>query len=181
LKHIYLIRHCKAAGQEPGAQLTAEGHAEAELLANFLIEKQIDYIVSSPYDRAISTIQPLAQKHKLKINVDDRLRERVLSAYELDNWMERLKETYQDLDIALPGGESSREAMNRGVSAIEELLVRTERNLVVVTHGNLMSLILKYYDDQYGFDEWRGLTNPDVYEIVVDNDGVKPNINRIWK
>lgn len=181
MKCIYLIRHCKAAGQEPDAQLTAEGHAEAELLANFLSEKQIDYIVSSPYDRAVSTIQPLAQKHKLKINMDHRLRERVLSAYGLDNWMETLKETYQDLDMALPGGESSREAMNRGVSAIEELLGRAERNVVVVTHGNLMSLILKYYDDQYGFEEWRGLTNPDVYEIVMNTDEVKPDINRLWK
>lgn len=181
LKRIYLIRHCKATGQEPSAQLTIEGHLEAELLADLLTEKQIDYIVSSPYDRAMSTIGPLAQKHKLTINIDHRLRERVLSSNVLDNWMAELKETYEDLDIALPGGESSREAMNRGVSVIEEVLGRAERNIVVVTHGNLMSLVLKYFDNKYGFDEWSRLTNPDVYEIFMNKDEVLPYINRIWK
>jgi len=180
-QHIYLIRHCKATGQEPGAQLTSDGQLEADQLANFLADKQIEYIVSSPYDRAVSTIQPLAHKLKLKIQIDHRLRERVLSTHDLDNWMEKLKETYEHLDLALPGGESSREAMNRGVSVLEEINERSERNIAVVTHGNLMSLILKYYDDRYGFEKWSRLTNPDVYEIVKGKDKEKPDINRIWK
>jgi 2,3-bisphosphoglycerate-dependent phosphoglycerate mutase len=181
LKHIYLIRHCKATGQEPNARLTIEGQEQADRLAEFLAERKIDYIVSSPYERAVSTIQPLARKLRLTIHKDDRLCERVLSATALDDWMEKLRASFVDPDMKLPGGESSREAMARGVRVIEQLFVRPEKNIAVVTHGNLMTLMLKYYDASYGFDEWRRLTNPDVYEMVMKDNGEKPEIHRIWK
>jgi len=35
MKRIYLVRHCKAAGQEPEAPLTEEGVTQAERLADF--------------------------------------------------------------------------------------------------------------------------------------------------
>lgn len=35
LKHIYLIRHCQASGQEPTARLTPEGYKPAKGLADF--------------------------------------------------------------------------------------------------------------------------------------------------
>lgn len=181
IKKIFLIRHCKALGQEPNAQLTSEGRIQAELLSEFLMEQKIDYIVSSSYERAIATIRPLAQKLNLKIHLDDRLCERVLSTDELDNWMENLRESYEDLDMKLPGGESSRDAMIRGVSVIEELFGRTENNIVAVTHGNLLSLILKHYDDTYGFNEWRRLSNPDIYELVKSTNKIKHLGSRIQK
>jgi len=180
LKRIYLIRHCKAAGQEPSAPLTPEGLRQAEQLSDFLAERPIDEILSSPYDRAMSTLRPLARRLDLKIHTDDRLAERVLSAEPLNDWMERLSLSFADLDATLPGGESSREAMERGISAIQELYKRPAKNIAVATHGNLMALILKYYDDTFGFDHWKALTNPDVYELAVtENEGV-PRIARIW-
>ncbi|MBB6638296.1 histidine phosphatase family protein [Cohnella thailandensis] len=180
MKRIYLIRHCKANGQEAGAQLTIEGRIQAKHLAEFLTEKQIDYIVSSSYERAISSIRPLAKKLNLMIHMDNRLCERVLSTEELVNWMETLRESYEDLDRKLPGGESSRDAMTRGVSVINELYSRTEKNIAVVTHGNLMSLILKYYNNSYGFNEWERLTNPDIYELVKPKNEEETTLNRIW-
>lgn len=181
MKQILLIRHCKASGQEPSARLTAEGQLQAEQLVEFLTERHIDYILSSPFDRAIATIHPLAQKRNLKIHIDDRLCERVLSSNPLPDWMEKLSESFMDLDLKFPGGESSREAMIRGVSVIHELIERQEKHIAVVTHGNLLSLILKYYNDRYGFNEWSSLTNPDVYELVISNDEIQPSVNRVWK
>jgi 2,3-bisphosphoglycerate-dependent phosphoglycerate mutase len=122
----------------------------------------------------------LAQILDLTIHIDDRLCERILSAEDLTDWMEKLSESFVDLDLKLPGGESSREAMTRGITVIEELAERPEMNIAVVTHGNLMSLILKHYDNSYGFDEWRRLTNPDVYELVLSNDEER-YIKRLWK
>lgn len=180
MKRIYLIRHCKAEGQEPDAQLTREGQLQADQLAEYFIGKQIDYIISSPYERAISTIRPLAETLNLTIHKDNRLCERVLSAEEIDNWMEKLKETFEDLDMKLAGGESSREAMMRGITLIEELLDRREMNIAVVTHGNLLSLLLKYYDHEIGFNDWRKLSNPDVFELALNRKGER-RITRIWK
>lgn len=84
-KSIFLIRHCKADGQESSATLTSEGLEQAYKLADFLYAKQIDYIISSSYERAIATIEPLSQKINLKINTDARLCERILSSEILNN------------------------------------------------------------------------------------------------
>lgn len=180
MKRIYLIRHCKASGQESSAPLTSEGQIQAHELTKFFGDRPIDYIVSSPYDRAVSTIRPLAQFLDLTIRIDDRLRERVLSAVQLTNWMDELRNTFDDLDLRLPGGESSREAMSRGVSVIEELVELPNKNIAVVTHGNLMSLMLKHFDQSFGFNEWRQLSNPDIYELAFLDDE-KRSINRLWK
>jgi len=181
MKRIYLIRHCRATGQESSAELTLEGLLQAEQLAEFLAERQIDFIVSSPFERAIASIRPLAQKLNVTIHIDDRLRERILSSEQLDDWMKDLKKTFEDMELTFPGGESSRTAMQRGISSIEELLKRQEENIVVVTHGNLLSLILKYYDSEYGFNEWKRLTNPDVFELIFIGNKVNPITSRIWK
>ena len=180
LRHIYLIRHCKATGQEPNARLTIEGQEQADRLAEFMAERKIDYIVSSPYERAINSIRPLANILRLRINIDERLGERVLSMEQLDDWMERLKESFEDLDLKLPGGESSREAMRRGVAVVEEIISSQFQNSIIVTHGNLMTLILKHNDKSYGFDEWKSLTNPDIYEIDKDLNG-RTHVKRLWK
>lgn len=181
VKHIYLVRHCKATGQESGAELTEVGQLQAYQLSEFLTDKQIDYIVSSPFERALSSIRPLAQKLDLRIHIDNRLSERFLSSEKLDDWMNSLKETFEFMDLTLPGGESSREATKRGISVVEDLLKRPELNIAVVTHGNLLSLMLKYYDSRSGFDEWRRLTNPDVYELVFCISEVPRIKRRIWK
>ena len=178
MKQIFLIRHCQAAGQEPEAPLTQEGIRQSNQLMDFLSDKNIDRIVSSPYKRAIDTIQPLSQAIGVPIIVDARLEERVLSSKHLENWMELLRATYENLDQIYEGGESSREAMNRGVAVIHEIMDRTDGNAVVVTHGALMSLILKHFDDSVGFEEWRSLTNPDVY-VIRQRDGAYES-ERIW-
>lgn len=179
MKFIYLIRHCKAEGQEPSAKLTDEGMRQAEQLAKCLEDVSIQYIVSSPYDRAIHTIQPLAKKLHLSIHVDDRLKERILSTIDIPDWMGKLRDAFVNMDLKFYGGESSREAMNRGVSVIKEAIERPEKSIAIVTHGNLMALILKHFDDRFGFEEWKGLTNPDVYELNFTENRIK-GMKRFW-
>lgn len=184
MKRIYLVRHCRAAGQEPEAALTAEGERQAELLADFFAETAVDRIVSSPYVRAVASIRPFAQRAGITIETDSRLRERVLSTEELPDWMKKLEKSFADLDAKLPGGESSREAMERGMAVIRECLERPEAAVIVVTHGNLMALILKAFDDRYGYEEWRSLANPDVYVLRVTDgkdDAGETIIRRLWK
>jgi len=179
MKKIYLIRHCKATGQEPDSQLTAEGIAQSNQLSRFLDNKPIDYIVSSPYLRAVDTINPFAKNKNLTIHIEGRLSERVLSSENLSDWISLLSESYDDLDKKLPGGESSREAMQRGVSVIQEQLNSSYQSIVVVTHGNLLSLIIKHYDKQFGFEEWKRLSNPDIYTMTILESGIE--LNRIWE
>lgn len=178
MKHIYIVRHCKAAGQEPDAPLTELGVQQADQLAAFFSDKEIDFIISSPFERAIRTIKPFADKQGLDIGRDERLRERVLSEQDLPDWYERLRKTYDDLDLCYAGGESSRAAMRRVSSVVAEALNGPHQRTLLVSHGNLISLLLKYFDDQIGFKEWEALSNPDVYLLTFEEDS--PKIQRVW-
>jgi 2,3-bisphosphoglycerate-dependent phosphoglycerate mutase len=180
LKRIYLIRHCKAEGQAPEAGLAPEGCLQAEQLVGFFASRPVDFIISSPYERAVSTIRPLAEAQGIVVQTDERLRERVLSGGELDQWMDKLKQTFVDLDLKFAGGESSRDAIDRGMAVIREMIGRLENDIVMVTHGNLMSLLLMQVGDgNFGFNEWRSLTNPDVFELSIIDREVE-QVSRIW-
>ena len=48
-KMLYLVRHCKAAGQQPEAALTADGRLQAKLLAEKLAVLPIERIIASPF------------------------------------------------------------------------------------------------------------------------------------
>jgi 2,3-bisphosphoglycerate-dependent phosphoglycerate mutase len=108
---------------------------------------------------------PLSEHLGLTIEVDDRLVERVLSPVALANWRQRLSETFIDLDLSFGEGESSHKAMMRGVSVVDQAMQQTTDPVVIVTHGNLMTLILKHFNERVGYTEWENLQNPDVYCI----------------
>ncbi|GGE39779.1 phosphoglycerate mutase [Pullulanibacillus camelliae] len=182
MKKLYLIRHCEASGQAPEALLTDKGRLQSESLSMFLSNLSIEQIVCSPFLRAKQSIQPFAQKEKFPVRVDERLRERVLSNEKLSDWYIALKQTYEDVDLKYTGGESTREAMHRAIECIDGCLQEAQSVTVLVTHGGLLSLILKYYDDNYSFTDWEGLTNPDVFCLTFVHyaETQTPKIERIW-
>lgn len=167
MKTIYIVRHCQAEGQEAGAPLTADGLAQADRLADLLMGSQIERIVSSPYSRAKDSVAPLARCLKLPIELDERLIERVLCAESVIDWRQQLEASFRDLDFCLQGGESSRAAMRRIVSVVDEIRQHPAEITLLATHGNLTALLLKYFDDAVGFNEWQKLTNPDVYRVAL--------------
>ncbi|GIN57641.1 phosphoglycerate mutase [Lederbergia ruris] len=179
MKKIYVVRHCKAEGQSPEAQLTDRGLKQALDLREFFSEIKIDRIISSPYKRAITSIRPLAKKLKIQIEIDTRLAERILSTQNYPDWFEKLKATFDDFELKFEGGESSLDATKRIVEVIESIFNSNHENTIIVTHGNLMSLLLKHFDKDFGFDDWKNLSNPDIYLLKYKNN--KVTSERLWK
>jgi 2,3-bisphosphoglycerate-dependent phosphoglycerate mutase len=177
-RRLYIVRHARATGQEPDAPLTADGQQQAERLAELLAERGIDRIMSSPYRRAVATIAPLARRLGLPVATDARLVERVLSATPLPDWEDRLRVAFTDPDLRLPGGESGREAQGRARAVLDDVLRSPARTPLLVSHGNLITLLLQHFDPRFGFDAWRALTNPDVFVITM---GEAPVVARIWQ
>ncbi|EIT85791.1 phosphoglycerate mutase [Fictibacillus macauensis ZFHKF-1] len=176
---LYLVRHCQATGQEALAPLTIEGSKQAQALCHFFKNKPIDQIISSPFKRAVDTIAPLARLRNLPLHTDDRLSERILSPQDRDDWLMQLERTFEDLDYVLEGGESSQTAINRITAVMNEQRQNdATTSLILVTHGNLLSLLLKSVGYHKGFQDWRKLTNPDVFKISF-----KPEMHtqRIWE
>lgn len=154
---LLLIRHARAAGQEPEAPLTADGEAQARTLAKVLAPLRPTRLVSSPWRRAVDTIKPLSVTLGLSIKTDDRLTERVLSGRDLPYWRTALKLSFAVPGLRLPGGESGKKAGERVAQALADAREATGLSMVV-THGNLLALALGL-----DFDGWAGLRNPDVW------------------
>ncbi|PRS29578.1 histidine phosphatase family protein [Bacillus pumilus] len=179
MKTYYIVRHCQANGQSEDASLTPHGIAQSHALAQFFNGIHLNQIISSPYKRAIQTTEPLAHAKQLEVQTDQRLSERVLSLKPMDDWFEKLKLSFMDLHLTCEGGESSLEAMNRIVEVLYKQINSGEDRTLFVTHGNIMSLLLKHADPTIGFKEWEKLSNPDVYVLKY----FKPDhieIERIW-
>ncbi|MHA0040863.1 histidine phosphatase family protein [Deinococcus sp. PEB2-63] len=154
---LLLVRHARAAGQEPDAALTPEGQAGAAALVPALRGLGVTRIVSSPWRRATDTVAPLAEAQGLPVTLDERLTERVLTGVPRADWRDRLRDSFADDTLTLPGGESGAAARERAQAALD-----THRDpagvTVVVTHGNLLALLLGL-----GNDGWTALRNPDVW------------------
>lgn len=178
-KKIYIVRHCEAQGQPPESPLTEKGFTQAKNLSAFLSNINFDRILSSPFLRAIQSIEPLSKETNIKIDIDERLSERVLSTLDLPDWPEKLRATFHDFELKFEGGESSKEAMYRIVSVVEEAFKSEFENTIIVTHGNLMSLLLMNYDTSFNFDCWKNLSNPDVFVLNFINNEV--NMEHIWR
>lgn len=179
LKKLIVVRHCSATGQERDAALTIAGEKQAHFLADFLIQNnlQIESIISSPFTRAIQSIAPFALRTNLTVGEDERLEERILSNNPMEDWLQKLEYTFTNIDIAFLGGESTKQAMDRVASLIQDILQQEHQVTLLVTHGNLLTLILKYFDNRIGFLEWKNLSNPDIYEITIDE---QTTIHRLW-
>ncbi|PDY45345.1 histidine phosphatase family protein [Bacillus pseudomycoides] len=179
LKKLIVVRHCSATGQERDAALTIAGEKQAHFLADFLIlnNLQIESIISSPFTRAIQSIAPFALRTNLPVGEDERLEERILSNNPMEDWLQKLEYTFTNIDIAFLGGESTKQAMDRVASLIQDILQQEHQVTLLVTHGNLLTLILKYFDNRIGFLEWKNLSNPDIYEITLDE---QTTIHRLW-
>jgi len=169
VQRLLLIRHCESSGQAPGAPLTEAGTRAAHELADRLAALAPDAVYSSPYLRAWSTVAPFAERAGLPIVEEARLHERVLAATPLDDWLEHIRRSYDDVDHrAGQGGETLREITARGCGALADIAAAGHRLPIAASHGNLISAILRAADPTFGFEDWRALRNPDLFEVEVD-------------
>lgn len=165
-KKIYLIRHCKSTGQEPQAELTNAGREKALELIPTLEKLQIDHIISSPYKRALQTIEPFSVSNKIPIFIDENLQERILSAEPMEDWLEKLERTFIERDLTFSGGESSNHALSRIQKVLDGVFENKEmHHVAIVSHGNILSLLINYYDPTFGFAQWQQMKNPDVFVL----------------
>ena len=78
---IYLVRHAKAGkrsewqDEDDLRPLSDTGWKQAELLAESLFKLKVSKLISSPATRCFQTLEPLAKKAKLRVEIDKRLYE----------------------------------------------------------------------------------------------------------
>jgi broad specificity phosphatase PhoE len=177
---LYLVRHAHSEySPDEMRGLSAAGQPNARRVADLLEHAGISRIVSSPYTRAIQTVQPLAERLGISIEIEADLRERLLCTEVLDEFHGPLERVWRDFEFAYPGGESSAAAQTRVRKAIERILDHSEgHSVAVASHGNALALFLRTLDASIDFEFWRRMSTPDVYAVDVRQSAWP--YRRIW-
>ncbi|PLT30467.1 histidine phosphatase family protein [Peribacillus deserti] len=180
---LYVVRHAHSHynPDELGRPLSAKGTKDAKTVCQMLKNEKIDRIFSSPYRRAVETVETLSALVKKDIIIEDALRERTLSDVPLENFAFAIEKVWENSSFKWEGGESNNEAQQRGVKAIFNLLHTYEgEKMVISTHGNIMVLIMNYFNPLYHFKFWKQLDMPDIYKLSFD--GVTHvDVERMWR
>ena len=169
---LLLIRHAETAETSRDrcygsldVELSPAGHRVAETLATLLAAESIHQLISSPRQRALQTVAPLAAKLDKHVTPDERLREIDFGTFEgrtYDELRESEPELYaqwmeQPTAIRFPGGESYGDLRGRAVEVVGTLPADT--TTAVVTHGGVVRALLA---------DALGLPDSHIFRLGVD-------------
>jgi 2,3-bisphosphoglycerate-dependent phosphoglycerate mutase len=178
---IYLVRHAHANwNPDEERPLSERGRDSAIALAELLSRSPIGAIYSSPARRALETVERLANQLSLEpVKVAD-LRERELVVAAGMDFESAVQAAWLTPASASLGSESNHTAQARGLAAVRRILdEQPGRHSVVATHGNLLALIVNGLKPTFGFEFWRNLTFPDIYELRFQRTSLV-NVRRMW-
>ena len=177
---VYFIRHAESDNSVRDGRirpLTEKGLADRTLVTDFLRDKAIDIILSSPFKRAVDTISDFAMKHGFEIETVEDFRERksdidfTKEKFGFNAFMER---QWSDFNYTYSDGESLAEVQDRNIDALNEVLTRYKNKTIAIgTHGTALSTIINYYDHTYGFEDFMAMVNilPWVVRMDFNDDG----------
>jgi 2,3-bisphosphoglycerate-dependent phosphoglycerate mutase len=180
--NIYFVRHAHSTytPDELNRPLSVKGFKDVNLVTKLLQNEQIDVVYASPYRRAIQTVQGIADYIGKEITYEERFKERKLAEKPVADFETGIKQVWENPNFCFKGGESNKAAQGRGVKALIHLLEEQQsKNIVVGTHGNIMVLMMNYFDKTYGLEFWKELQMPDIYQLSFDGTTLLA-IKRIW-
>ena len=181
--NIYFVRHAHSiyTPEELTRPLSIRGLKDGEQITQLLSKESITHVISSPYKRAIQTVEGIANYSGLTISIDDGFIERKLSDISIENFDEVIFKYWENFDFSLSGGEAGYFAQGRGVQSLKNILNKyCGGNIAIGTHGNIMVLIMNYYDKKYNYDFWNNLNMPDIYKLSFEDGGLI-DVKRIWE
>lgn len=169
---LILVRHAQSAPSpdlsERDFPLSELGRRQAIELAPALAELGVDALASSPYLRAVDTLQPYADQTGLPIATDEDLRERRLSGRWGDlagpeEAEEAIRRMHADLDFCLEGGETGRACIARFDAALARVAAAHPGSTIAVgSHGGVLGHLLARHAALTGAF-WRRIRNPHIF------------------
>jgi 2,3-bisphosphoglycerate-dependent phosphoglycerate mutase len=170
-----MVRHAESPydeGTERTRGLTPKGKADIEKVTELLVGEGIDMIISSPYARAILSVEGLAKQLNLEVQIFEDLRERHFSTemIEFKELMASISESFNHPNYVLPGGESNADCQKRAIAILKSILQEHKgKKIAVGTHGLVMTLMMNYFDQAYDFDFLNQLKKPDIYRMQFED------------
>ncbi len=155
---LLLIRHGQTAWNaektfrgQTEIPLDETGRRQAELLAGYLQDEKIDFIYTSPLQRAVATAACIAEVQKLEAVPVSNLTDMDYGKWQgkkITEVEQEYPELYRDWmdtpeQIAIPGGESLAQVSGRVVPFLEDIGARSaEGKIAIVTHRVVIKVII---------------------------------------
>lgn len=179
---IYFIRHAHSTYTRDDLQrpLSSQGLKDALQVTDIMKMEEVDFVISSPYKRAIETVEGVADYYNKEIILYDDFKERTLSSVPVDNFKEAMLQVWDNPSFFFEGGESNIVAQNRAIPAFLEILAKyPDKKIVIGTHGNIFTLIMNFFDTNYDLHFWQQLQMPDIYKCTFQGSNLI-HVEQIW-
>jgi probable phosphomutase (TIGR03848 family) len=183
---LFLIRHGLTAvtgsrlyGRTPGIHLDERGRRQAAALVERFDGVRLNALYSSPLERCVETLEPLAKTRGLEIKTSEALIE-----MDAGNWTGRtlpslrrnkLWNTVQrnPSRFRFPDGEGFADAEARLLDEMERIVARHPRGrIAVATHGDLVRVLISHYTGAHLDQFQRVMADPGSVSVVHLGDGV---------
>ena len=143
--YLFIVRHGETKANEKGIEagpldypLTKKGIKEATFIAKTLSEIKITAVYSSPVFRAQETAKILAAPHKLTIKTLEELTEAKIKPEFVGK-----KERHHILTTPEAFTETNTDLLERTGKAIEIIRKEAEGNVIMVSHGDVITALLE--------------------------------------
>ena len=171
---VYFVRHATPNfdnHDDLTRELTAQGLKDRSLVTEFLRDKKIDFVFSSPYKRSVDTVKQFADAQEMQITLVDDFRERKVGDEWIEDFAEFSRRQWESFSYKLADGESLQEVQERNIRALRKLLETcANKNIVVGSHGTALSTIINYYEPSWGYDDFKriNMIMPWIVEFIFD-------------
>ena len=83
--------------------------------------------------------------------------------------------------IYIPGGESNLTAKKRALSFLQDLeKLHQNEHIIISSHGNLVCILLNYFDDTINYNFWKQLPMPVVLVLKDDKIYLQWNLSLFY-
>lgn len=156
---IYFVRHAEPNYKnhdDMSRELSDKGLKDRKLVTDFLMDKEIDIVLSSPYKRAMDTVGEFAEVKGIDVTVIDEFKERRVDSGWIEDFNSFCKKQWEDFSYKLSDGECLEEVQRRNILALNRVLtMHNGKNIVVGSHGTALSTIINYYDKTFGYSDFQ--------------------------
>lgn len=160
-------------------ELSEKGLRQAECAAKRFKNIKIDKIYASPLKRAMKTAEKIAAEKGLEIISEDDFREIHFGEWEgktVPELTEKYGESYTNFirephKYGFPGEGSVENVINRIKPGIDKLIAEDEGNVLIVSHGGIIRLMIMYImelDSSWFTKMWINNTGVSIVEIKND-------------
>lgn len=177
MTRVYFVRHAlpdNSVRDDRNRPLTDEGKNDTRAVAELLKSRNVGFIASSPYIRAIDTVGLYSLWTGLDVNIYEDFRERNAGSWQGENFFEYIEKQWADFDYHIKDGESLREVQERNIRALKQILSEHDgESIAIATHGTALSTILNHYYPEFDFKCFKKIVDFMPFIIRLDFDGEK--------